>query len=54
MQTEMENDIHQEPMATRVALHPFLAGMNKQQLALLDRLRDGRSLQEGPGHPARR
>ena len=35
MQTEMENDIHQEPMATRVALHPFLAGMNKQQLALL-------------------
>ena len=35
MQTEMENEIHQEPMATRVALHPFLAGMNKQQLALL-------------------
>jgi|GEM_PF-405161 len=24
-----------EPMATRVALHPFLAGMNRRQLALL-------------------
>ena len=24
-----------EPMATRVALHPFLAGMNRAQLALL-------------------
>ena len=24
-----------EPMATRVALHPFLAGMNRKQLALL-------------------
>lgn len=24
-----------EPMATRVALHPFLAGMNREQLALL-------------------
>jgi CRP/FNR family cyclic AMP-dependent transcriptional regulator len=24
-----------EPMATRVALHPFLAGMNRTQLALL-------------------
>ena len=24
-----------EPMATRVALHPFLAGMNKTELALL-------------------
>ena len=24
-----------EPLATRVALHPFLAGMNQTQLALL-------------------
>lgn len=24
-----------ESMATRVALHPFLAGMNRRQLALL-------------------
>ena len=27
--------IEPEPMATRVALHPFLAGMNRPQLALL-------------------
>jgi CRP/FNR family cyclic AMP-dependent transcriptional regulator len=31
MKTEMKT----EPMATRVALHPFLAGMNRTQLALL-------------------
>ena len=24
-----------EPMATRVTLHPFLAGMNRRQLTLL-------------------
>ena len=35
MQTEIETDIRHETMATRVALHPFLAGMNKKQLALL-------------------
>jgi CRP/FNR family transcriptional regulator, cyclic AMP receptor protein len=29
------NKIEPEPMATRVALHPFLAGMNHRQLALL-------------------
>jgi CRP/FNR family transcriptional regulator, cyclic AMP receptor protein len=29
------NKIEPEPMATRVALHPFLAGMNHTQLALL-------------------
>jgi CRP/FNR family transcriptional regulator, cyclic AMP receptor protein len=34
-QTEVETDIQAETMATRVALHPFLAGMNKGQLALL-------------------
>src|SRR5881394_4200371 len=28
-------ETHPEPMATRVALHPFLAGMNPTQLALL-------------------
>ena len=39
MKTETENPqrtkIEPEPMATRVALHPFLAGMNRTQLALL-------------------
>jgi CRP/FNR family transcriptional regulator, cyclic AMP receptor protein len=29
------NKVEPEPMATRVALHPFLAGMNHTQLALL-------------------
>jgi CRP/FNR family transcriptional regulator, cyclic AMP receptor protein len=33
MKTEIQTNI--EPMATRVALHPFLAGMNGTQLALL-------------------
>jgi CRP/FNR family cyclic AMP-dependent transcriptional regulator len=31
----MNTNRHIEPMATRVALHPFLAGMNKTELALL-------------------
>jgi CRP/FNR family cyclic AMP-dependent transcriptional regulator len=31
----METEIYDETMATRVALHPFLAGMNRGQLALL-------------------
>jgi len=31
----MKTNRHIEPMATRVALHPFLAGMNKTELALL-------------------
>lgn len=31
----METEIYDETMATRVALHPFLAGMNRAQLALL-------------------
>ncbi len=35
MQTGIENDIRQEEMAKRVALHPFLTGMNKRHLALL-------------------
>jgi CRP-like cAMP-binding protein len=30
-----ESDIQVEPMATRVALHPFLAGLNHTQLTLL-------------------
>jgi CRP/FNR family cyclic AMP-dependent transcriptional regulator len=30
-----KSKIEPEPMATRVALHPFLAGMNHTQLALL-------------------
>jgi CRP-like cAMP-binding protein len=39
MKAETENPkrtkIEPEPMATRVALHPFLVGMNPSQLALL-------------------
>ena len=35
MKTETEIDPAKEPMRTRVALHPFLAGMNRTQLALL-------------------
>ncbi len=35
MQTEIETDIRHEGMATRVALHPFLAGMDRKHLALL-------------------
>ncbi len=35
MNTTVETSIQSEPMATRVSLHPFLAGMNKAQLALL-------------------
>ena len=29
------SEIQVEPLSTRVALHPFLAGMNRKQLALL-------------------
>jgi CRP/FNR family transcriptional regulator, cyclic AMP receptor protein len=35
MKTKTEAKTKTEPMATRVALHPFLAGMNHTQLALL-------------------
>ena len=31
----MSTEVQTEPIATRVALHPFLAGMNRPQLALL-------------------
>src|SRR6266498_5926021 len=31
----MNTTIEIEPLATRVALHPFLAGMNRMQLAML-------------------
>ena len=31
----MKTPTHIEPMTTRVALHPFLAGMNRSQLTLL-------------------
>ena len=34
-QTDVTTEIATEPLATRVALHPFLAGMNRTQLALL-------------------
>ena len=33
--TETETETKTEPMAKRVALHPFLAGMNRTHLALL-------------------
>ena len=35
-----------EPMRTRVALHPFLAGMNRSQRRIAYRLRDGCSLRK--------
>ena len=35
MKTETEYETIVEPMATRVALHPFLAGLSKTHLALL-------------------
>ena len=35
MKAEIEIEPAIEPMRTRVALHPFLAGMNRSQLALL-------------------
>jgi CRP-like cAMP-binding protein len=35
MKTETEISPANEPMSTRVALHPFLAGMNHTQLSLL-------------------
>ena len=35
MQTATQMKVEPEPMAVRVALHPFLAGMNPKQLALL-------------------
>ena len=34
-ETEIETDIRNEAMGTRVALHPFLAGMNRKHVALL-------------------
>jgi CRP/FNR family cyclic AMP-dependent transcriptional regulator len=34
-ETETETETKTEPMATRVALHPLLAGMNRTHLALL-------------------
>ena len=34
-QTKTKTKIETEPLGTRVALHPFLAGMNRAQLALL-------------------
>src|SRR5436305_6873123 len=35
MKTETHTERLTEPMVTRVALHPFLAGLNRAQLALL-------------------
>src|SRR5438552_17133714 len=38
-----------EPMATRVALHPFLVGMNKRQLALLTDCASAVQFKKGKG-----
>lgn len=59
MQAETGTDIHHESMATRVALHPFLAGMNRQQLALLTDCAIGTHFNKGQlilheGEPANR
>jgi CRP-like cAMP-binding protein len=35
MKTKINTAVDTEPLATRVALHPFLAGMDRAQLALL-------------------
>jgi CRP/FNR family cyclic AMP-dependent transcriptional regulator len=35
MRTQTKTKIETEPLATRVVLHPFLAGMSRAQLALL-------------------
>jgi CRP-like cAMP-binding protein len=35
MKTKINTAIEREPLATRVALHPFLAGMHRTRLALL-------------------
>jgi CRP/FNR family transcriptional regulator, cyclic AMP receptor protein len=35
MQTQTKMTIEREPLAARIALHPFLAGMNRAQLGLL-------------------
>ncbi len=34
-QSKINHEIQIEPLSTRVALHPFLAGMNRTQLTLL-------------------
>jgi CRP/FNR family cyclic AMP-dependent transcriptional regulator len=34
-QIRTQPEVQVEPLSTRVALHPFLAGMNREQLALL-------------------
>lgn len=47
MQTEIETDIRHEAMATRVALHPFLAGMNRKHLSLLTDCAIGTQFKKG-------
>lgn len=59
MQTEVENEIHREAMATRVTRHPFLAGMNGEHLSLLTDCASGAHFNKGQiilreGEPANR
>lgn len=55
----METETYDETMATRVALHPFLAGMNRGQLVLLTdcvvsvRFRSGEIILHEGGHADR-
>lgn len=55
----METETYDETMATRVALHPFLAGMNRGQLVLLAdcavsvRFRSGEVILRGGDHADR-
>ena len=54
MKTEIEIEPAIEPMRTRVALHPFLAGMNRSQLALLTDCAMAVQFEKGPDNFPRR
>ena len=54
MKAEIEIEPAIEPMRTRVALHPFLAGMNRSQLALLTDCAMAVQFEKGPDNLPRR
>ena len=54
MKAEIEIEPAIEPMRTRVALHPFLAGMNRSQLALLTDCAMAVHFEKGPDNFPRR
>ena len=54
MKAEIEIEPAIEPMRTRVALHPFLAGMNRSQLALLTDCAMAVQFEKGPDNFPRR